>query len=241
MEQTVPQPPAPATEQAPQAAVLPAAVAEQPPKGPPPAALAEQAPKSSPLALSAASQEPVTVVQPAGEGPPEIPTALIGSLTRASTGSGPGAGAAARCAGSGAPGSAAAPLSQGLGCGLFSLGPPVPGNLAGSWLDSPHLLTGSPMGLATPASSLAGAPTAVSSVHGAHGGSAVGSPPASPPGSGPGGSSGSASGAPGLALSGFLTLAGLLLCGGPRAMRRLRLLCEPWLTAYFVLVPERPG
>jgi len=40
---------------------------------------------------------------------------------------------------------------------------------------------------------------------------------------------------------GFLTLIGLLLLAAPRAMRRLRLSCEPWLTAFFVLIPERPG
>jgi hypothetical protein len=45
----------------------------------------------------------------------------------------------------------------------------------------------------------------------------------------------------GTALSIFLTLAGLLLMAAPRAMRRLRLSCQPWLTACFVLIPERPG
>jgi hypothetical protein len=48
-------------------------------------------------------------------------------------------------------------------------------------------------------------------------------------------------GGSGMGLSTFLTLAGLLLLGAPRAMRRLRLSCEPWLTACFVLIPERPG
>jgi hypothetical protein len=59
---------------------------------------------------------------------------------------------------------------------------------------------------------------------------------------GPGGASGgSAAGGSGLALSGFFTLAGLLLLAAPRAMRRLRLSCQPWLTACFALIPERPG
>jgi hypothetical protein len=79
---------------------------------------------------------------------------------------------------------------------------------------------------------------------GGRGGSGVGSPPVSPapsPPSAPSGASGSAAGSSGLGLSGFLTLAGLLLLGAPRAMRRLRLSCQPWLTACFVLIPERPG
>ena len=51
---------------------------------------------------------------------------------------------------------------------------------------------------------------------------------------------GSAPGASGLALSAYLTPGDLLL-GGPRAMRRLRLSCEQWRAACFVLIPERPG
>ena len=61
--------------------------------------------------------------------------------------------------------------------------------------------------------------------------------PAAP--SGAAGGSG-AGGAAGLALA-FLTLAGLLLVAPLRAMRRLRLSSAPWLTACFVLIPERPG
>ena len=78
---------------------------------------------------------------------------------------------------------------------------------------------------------------------GGHGGSTSGSPPVGPPtGPAPAGVSGGAGmGAAGLIFPGFLTLAGLLLAGAPRAMRRLRLSCEPWLTACFVLIPERPG
>jgi hypothetical protein len=75
--------------------------------------------------------------------------------------------------------------------------------------------------------------------------SVVSAPPGNPtPGPQPGGGSGGASavgGGGGLAMSGFLTLAGLLLLAAPRAMRRLRLLCRPWRTACFALIPERPG
>jgi hypothetical protein len=63
-----------------------------------------------------------------------------------------------------------------------------------------------------------------------------------PPGPAPGGAfGGSAAAGSGLALSGFFTLAGLLLFAAPCAMRRLRLSCRPWRTSFFVLIPERPG
>ncbi|MCW3034427.1 MAG: hypothetical protein JWM60_2772, partial [Solirubrobacterales bacterium] len=64
------------------------------------------------------------------------------------------------------------------------------------------------------------------------------------PGPAPGGAAGgvAAGGSGGaVGLSGFLTLAGLLLLAAPRALRRLRLSCRPYLTAFFVLIPERPG
>jgi hypothetical protein len=62
------------------------------------------------------------------------------------------------------------------------------------------------------------------------------------PGPAPSGAvGGSAAGGSGIALSGFFTLAGLLLLAAPLALRRLRLSCRPWLTAFFVLIPERPG
>jgi hypothetical protein len=65
---------------------------------------------------------------------------------------------------------------------------------------------------------------------------------APPPGPAPSGAFGGASaGGAGGAFAGFFTLACLLLLAGPRAMRRLRLSCMPWLTAFFVLIPERPG
>ncbi len=63
-----------------------------------------------------------------------------------------------------------------------------------------------------------------------------------PPGPAPGGSfGGSAAGGSGIALSGFFTPAGVLHFAVPCAMRRLRLSCRPWRTAFFVLIPERPG
>ncbi len=115
-------------------------------------------------------------------------------------------------------------------------------NCTVGWFGTQRLLSASPAGFATAAESLttepAGEPPA-----GGHGGSAGGSSPVSPaPGPAPSGASGgSATGGSGLAPSGFLTLAGLLHLAAPRAMRRLRLSCQPWLTACFVLIPERPG
>jgi hypothetical protein len=78
---------------------------------------------------------------------------------------------------------------------------------------------------------------------GGHNGFVVSGPPVTPaPGPAPSGASGAAtgggSGAGGVSI--FLTLAGLLLLGAPRAMRRLRLSYEPWLAGCFVLIPERP-
>ena len=76
-----------------------------------------------------------------------------------------------------------------------------------------------------------------------HGGSEGGGHPTGPtPGPAPSGASGgAAAGGSGGAFSAFFTLAGLLLLAAPLAMRRLRLASRPWLTAFFVLIPERPG
>lgn len=127
----------------------------------------------------------------------------------------------------------------GLGCAL-SLGERTMHGCAGASSGSQRLLSISPMGLGGGGGSLDAATDPPPD--GGHGGSAVGGPPAGPaPASAPSGASGAAAGGGGLALSGFLTLAGLLLLGAPRAMRRLRLSCRPWLTACFVLIPERPG
>jgi hypothetical protein len=76
------------------------------------------------------------------------------------------------------------------------------------------------------------------------GGSTGESPPiAPPPGPTPNGAfGGAAGGGSGVApLAGFPAVAGHLLLGAPLAMRRLRLSFQPWLTAFFVLIPERPG
>jgi hypothetical protein len=77
-----------------------------------------------------------------------------------------------------------------------------------------------------------------------HGGTPGGSRPGVPapaPAPSPGGASGAAaSGGTGLGLSGFITLGALLGLAAPRALRRLRLASEPWLSPSFALIPERP-
>jgi hypothetical protein len=63
-----------------------------------------------------------------------------------------------------------------------------------------------------------------------------------PPGPAPGGSFGGSAGAgSGAALSGSFTHMGLFIFAAPCSMHRLRLSCRPWRTAFFVLIPERPG
>jgi hypothetical protein len=65
-------------------------------------------------------------------------------------------------------------------------------------------------------------------------------PGPAPGGVGSGGAPGGAGGG-GAPASAFLSLAGLLLLAAPHALRRLRLARRPYLTAFFVLIPERPG
>jgi hypothetical protein len=128
-------------------------------------------------------------------------------------------------------------------CELSQLGGSLTDNCTVGWLGAPRFLSGgASAGLVTAASSLVAATFAGSPSQSGHGGSAISAPPVGPaPGPAPGGAAGAATGASGVApLSTFLTLAGLLLLGAPRVLRRLRLSCEPWLAGCFVLVPERP-
>ncbi len=127
-------------------------------------------------------------------------------------------------------------------CELSELGDGTANACGAQALSSQRFLSAPSMGQATSVAYVAAAGGSASG--GGHGGSGAGTPPVGPapsPPSAPSGASGSAAGSSGLGLSGFLTLAGLLLLGAPRAMRRLRLSCQPWRTACFVLIPERPG
>jgi hypothetical protein len=132
-------------------------------------------------------------------------------------------------------------------CELSALGGKMTDNCTAGWLGGPREVSSAPTSAAVAAvSSLAAAATANSPPGGGHDGSGLGGSPLTPsPGSAPGGSSGAATGVGGVGGSGagvsiFLTLAGLLLLGAPRALRRLRRAFEPWLAGCFVLIPERP-
>jgi hypothetical protein len=116
------------------------------------------------------------------------------------------------------------------------------GEACSSWVVAPQRSESSVLPLGAPGGPLPPDPNGGAT----GGGHSVVSAPlgSSTPGPQPGGSSGGASaggGGGGLATSGFFSLAGLLLLAAPRAMRRLRLLCQPWRTACFALIPERPG
>jgi hypothetical protein len=133
----------------------------------------------------------------------------------------------------------AAQRAEVLSCQLSGLSAPATDNCVSAW---PSGTQGSP---SAAVSLVAGATTtgAGAPPGGGYGGSVGGSRSAvPPPGPAPTGAFGSSgAGGFGIALSGCFTLAGLLLLAGPRAMLRLRLSCQPWLTAFFVLIPERPG
>jgi hypothetical protein len=174
------------------------------------------------------------------EAAPDVSGALIGSPTDPPSVGSPEAATSEIAASAAAlAGISAARRAGQLNCELSSLGGMTDGCSA-ELLGTQQALSQAPAGYAAAVAALA--PPSPPPGDGGHGGAAVGSPPVSPgPGPAPSGAAGSSAGATGLALSGFLTLAGLLLLGAPRAMRRLRLSCQPWLTACFVLIPERPG
>jgi len=126
-----------------------------------------------------------------------------------------------------------------LRCELSGQASPLTENCSAAWVGRQSLLLASPDNLATAAPGTAVAPAGGGGDVGYTGGSRSFVPSPGPAPSGAFG--GSAAGGSGVATSGFFKLAGLLLLPGPRALRRLRLSCKPWLTAFFVLIPERPG
>jgi hypothetical protein len=134
---------------------------------------------------------------------------------------------------------------EGQGCDLQGLGGASGGGCVGAWLHVAGPLSPSGVPLSPVGVELAAAVAATGGgSNGDQGGSAGGGRPMPPaPGPSPGGASGGAAGGGGAAvgLSGFLAFALLLALAAPRAMRRLRLACLPWRTAFFVLIPERPG
>ncbi len=224
VEKTPPAAPAPITETVQETGNLGTGSGpEKAPEVPPP-------PPTAPQDAVTANVAPATAA-------PGAPGALIGSQT-STVG---GAAEASTVAEGPAVQMTAAQWAGTLRCELSELGGRT-GNCSATLLGAQSVLSQLPAGLATSAATLA-ATTSGAPPGGGHGSSAVGSPPVTPaPGSAPSGvSGGSAMGGSGLSVAGFLTLAGLLLMGAPRAMRRLRLSCWPALTACFVLIPERPG
>jgi hypothetical protein len=181
----------------------------------------------------------------AEEAPPGAPGALVESQPEASTLVGPAGAQASSDAAVASLGATAeiiaAQQAKELRCELSAVGGRMTSSCSAGTLSTQSFASTAPSGLANGVVSLAAAAGGSPPGPG-NGGSASGGPPVSPtPGPAPGGASGAAPGASGVALSGFFTLAGLLLLGAPRAMRRLRLSCTPWRTACFVLIPERPG
>jgi hypothetical protein len=215
----------------------------------------EEAQKAAPAGPSSAEAQqgappPATPPgsAPPGGGPGEAvvgaSTAVVHSLKKPPNPGPPGGASAIFAAGGGFAGTSTRIIvSQvtGLSCGRSPLEAGAGSTCTTGPLGSQGFLSSSS---ARGATSVASLPAATQDPPGGsgHGGSAVESPPAgpAPPAPPSGGASGGSMGASAPALSGFLTLAALLLLGGPRAMRRLRLSCEPWLTACFVLIPERP-
>jgi hypothetical protein len=131
-----------------------------------------------------------------------------------------------------------------LSCELADLGDSLIQSCAAAWMGAPGAggRSSSSQALGGPSLSASGSSR---SPDGNAESPAVNNRPLAPApgGSAPSGSAGgvAAGGSGGLGLSAFLTIAGLLLLAAPHAMRRLRLSCLPWRTAFFVLIPERPG
>ena len=129
-------------------------------------------------------------------------------------------------------------------CGLSSLGGDMTNSCTAGWLTSSRDPASAPTvaAVAEVSSLVPAAPRGNWPSDGGRGGPSSADPPATPsPGSAPSGASGAvAGGASGSGVSIFLTLAGLLLLGAPRVLRRLWLSFEPWLAGCLVLIPEHP-
>jgi hypothetical protein len=132
-----------------------------------------------------------------------------------------------------------------LACELSVLGGPSAAGCAGGWGRTTGALASTGTTVATVAAVLGGGGAGGQPNDGDPGGTAGGERPMIPaPGPAPGGAGGGvAAGAAGggAGLSGFLTFAALQRLAAPHALRRLRLSSRPYLTAFFVLIPERPG
>ncbi len=130
-------------------------------------------------------------------------------------------------------------------CELSMLGGPSAASCAGGWMSMTSTTAPPASILGSVAVVVLGATSSGGSDGADPGGATDGGRPIAPtPGPAPGGAAGGVAaggGGGGIGLSGFLTLAGLLLLAAPRALRLMRLSCRPYRTAFFVLIPERPG
>jgi outer membrane biosynthesis protein TonB len=210
------------------------------------ATLSAAAPNATQLAGASTSTPPPAVQAPAISGPvsspatTELSSAVIGRLAMGAPGGGP----RQPPGGAGAPTSIEAPVRLSaaqrageLSCELSGMAGSATKDCTAGWLSDQTFLSPSSEGFPSGTRPRTGPPADGydAPVGGSH-------PMTPPPGPSPGGAvGGSATGASGVGVSGFFTLAGLLLLAAPRAMRRLRLSCQPWRTAFFVLIPERPG
>jgi hypothetical protein len=188
------------------------------------------------------SQETPTPGETAGEPAPAAPSDLIGVITAPPTVGGPPPSLGAAEASMGTPRSLAARrLADEVSCELSSMSD----SCTVAWLSRQGVISTSSTYVTATAASLSAttAGTDDDAADSDEGSSTLANRPLGPsPGPAPSGASGgSGVGGSGVAPSAFFSLAGQLRLAGPRAQRRLRLSCRPWLTAFFVLIPERPG
>ncbi|MCW3020039.1 MAG: hypothetical protein JWN10_2347 [Solirubrobacterales bacterium] len=207
------------------------------------AALSVAAPSTGQIAAGLTSPPAATpqTAMPPDAATVEASSVLLGRLAVGAAGRSPrppsGPGAAAAAAGVPVVGLSAAQRAAELSCELSGMARTVTDDCRAGWLSAQISLSTPIAGFRAATGSRTGPPDD------GYGGSLGGSHPIIPaPAPAPSGAvGGSAAGGSGVALSGFFTLAGLLLLAAPRALRRLRLSCQPWRTAFFVLIPERPG
>jgi hypothetical protein len=129
-------------------------------------------------------------------------------------------------------------------CQLSLLGAPASAVCAAGWASGPTRTAGARLAVADQIEDVLVAAAVVR--NGSGGEDTGGTRPSDPvPGPSPGGAAGvgvAAAGAGGaVGAVGLLTLIALALLATPRVLRRLRLSCRPYRTAFFVLIPERPG
>jgi hypothetical protein len=204
--------------------------------------VSEQGAESSPSSPPAASQDAATAGNPAYSAAAEVSNAPAGGPTTIfpwASGELPMTSAASSVSAATRARTIAAQHVENFIHELGGLGATSTDTYTADGLDGPSLLSTALVdGLVAGTAARTGAPAG-----GGSGGSPGGSQPIAPsPGPAPSGAfGGAAGGGSGTALSGFPTFAGHLLLGAPLAMRRLRLSFQPWLTAFFVLIPERPG